>query len=121
MSFASSKLSTETLGRGLGLLDRGMSALDGMVKQELDDDDEEKELQRQIEEPFYQNSKCVSRVSFFHDISVCSFLPNMHQIIVLTAIFMNLFLPELLFKDILEFPYLVCRIDPVFEYHLVYP
>ena len=91
MSFASSKLSTETLGRGLGLLDRGMSALDGMVKQELDDDDEEKELQRQIEEPLYQNSKCVSRVSFFHDISVCSFLPNMHQIIVLTAIFMNLF------------------------------
>lgn len=49
MSFASSsKLSTETLGRGLRVLDRGMSGLSG-VKQELQDD-EEQELQKQIQE-----------------------------------------------------------------------
>lgn len=56
MSFASSNQSTETLGRGLELLDRGMSALNDGVKQELDDP-EEIQLRKDIEEPFLKTQK----------------------------------------------------------------
>ena len=49
MSFASSKNSTETLGRGLKLLDRSMTAMVG-VKPELHDE-EEARLEAEIQDP----------------------------------------------------------------------
>ena len=49
MSFASSKNSTETLGRGLKLLDRGMTAM-VRVKPEVHDEEEER-LVAEIQDP----------------------------------------------------------------------
>ena len=100
MSFASSNQSTETLGRGLELLDRGMSALNDGVKQELDDP-EEIQLRKDIEEPFFENSKCFPMFHFFapNTTSICSFLPkHLRQIIVLSPIFMNPFFQNFYLK-----------------------
>ena len=49
MSFASSKNSTETLGRGLKLLDRGMTAM-VRVKPEVHDEEEER-LVAEMQDP----------------------------------------------------------------------
>ena len=40
--------STDTLGRGLGLLDRGMSGVLGLVKDEQDEEEERMERELQV-------------------------------------------------------------------------